>query len=332
MKKLRVAVIGLGKQALEDHIPALLACVDCELIAVVDIDKEKVKFFLDSHQHVHGYADLQLLIDSEKLDFAIVATPHYTHFDITKFLIENHINVLKEKPFATSLSEGEMIKKLADQNSVEVSTTLQRRFNPIYSTFFQLVSKIGDVFYFDIHYNFFTDSPDVGWRAKNDLAGGVIVDMGYHVIDLLVWYFGVPEEIFAHTSCNAKESTCYDAEDTALLTVTYKKERFWGTVVISRVMSPKRESIDVYGTRGHIHLERGKIERFSSEGKLVESLSREQGWPSAAQDQIEYFVKVISGKKENMCGPEYELNHLRIIAAAYDSIKSNTVIKIKGTN
>lgn len=43
--KLKVGVIGLGHQSLEDHIPAIKASQDVELVGVVEIDKEKIKSF-----------------------------------------------------------------------------------------------------------------------------------------------------------------------------------------------------------------------------------------------------------------------------------------------
>ena len=48
-------------------------------------------------------------------------------------------------------------------------------------------------------------------------------------------------------------------------------------------------------------------------------LSRENRWPSAAQDQLEYFVKVIRGEKENINGPDFHFNHLAFIEGAYRS-------------
>lgn len=88
-------------------------------------------------------------------------------------------------------------------------------------------------------------------------------------------------------------------KDTARIIFKYDKEKIWG-LLVSKVILPKQEYIDVYGTRGIIHLERGKIERYLLNGDLIESLKRKYSWPSAAQDQIEYFVKVIQGKKENI--------------------------------
>jgi len=150
--------------------------------------------------------------------------------------------------------------------------------------------------------------------------------MGYHMIDLLIWYFGLPDKVLAETSCDAKENVMYDAEDTAQIIFEYDQKKIWGSMLISRVIPPKQEYFNVYGTRGFVHLERGKIERFSSDGVLQESLSRENSWPSASQDQLEYFVKVIRGEKDNIGNPEFHFNHLALIEAAYKSLEDKKFI------
>lgn len=325
--KLKVGVIGLGHQSLEDHIPAIFASVDVELVAVVDVDEEKLKSFSTTYKNIRTYQQFNDLFRSEKLDFVIVAVPHFLHQEIVKEAIKHKVHILKEKPFAVSLTQAKEIKELAEQNDVKIMLTLQRRFNPIYSAFSQLIDKIGTPFFIEAKYTFYTNSPHEGWRGKNELAGGgCLIDMGYHIVDLLIWYFGLPDLVFAETSCAAKEGIVYDAEDTAQVLFRYSKRDIFGSLLVSRVIPPKTEYFDVYGTRGIIHIERGKIERRAPNGETQEVLSREHHWPSAAQDQLEYFVKVIRGEKENIGGPDFHFNHLAFIDAAYRSKKEGKFI------
>ncbi len=328
--KLQVGIAGLGHQSLEDHIPAVKASPDVNLAGVVEIDDKKLKAFLSENKGVKGYKNFSDLFKNHKIDFIIVAVPHYLHYEILKEAIGRKIHILKEKPFAVSLAQAKELGKLAQANNVQIMVTLQRRFNPIYSTFFQLIDKIGTPFFIETKYTFFTDSPHKGWRGKKALAGGgCLIDMGYHIIDLLMWYFGLPDKVFAEMSCSAKENVEYDAEDTAQVVFKYETKKIFGSLLVSRVIPPKQEYIKVFGTRGIIHIERGKIERLSPNGELQESLKRDQHWPSAAQDQIEYFVKVIRGKKENIGNPEFHFNHLAFVEAAYESKRKSQYIDPK---
>lgn len=319
-KKLRAGVIGLGHQAIEDHIPAVLSSSSVDLVAVADVDKEKLTAFSENNKNVHTYERFDDLLNTEVVDFVIIAVPHYLHRDVVYKAIEHKVHVLKEKPFAVSLTQAKEMTDFAEQNGVKIMVTLQRRFNPIYTTFFQFIDKIGTPFFIESKYSFFTSCPHEGWRGQKELAGGgCLIDMGYHIVDLLVWYFGLPDEVFAETSCAAKEDVTYNAEDTAQILFRYSKQDLFGSLLISRVIPPKTEYFDVYGTRGIIHIERGKIERRAPNGEIQELLTRENYWPSAAQDQLEYFVKIIRGEKENTAGPSFHFNHLAFIDAAYRS-------------
>jgi len=163
---LKIAVIGLGHQSVEDHIPAIRASKDVQFVAIAEINKEKLDKFLSENNDVHSYTSTEEMFKKEKLDLVIIALPHYMYQEVMKQAIENKVHVLKEKPFAMSLKEAKEIRDLANKNNVQVSVTLQRRFNPIYSTFFQLLDKIGDPFYIESKYTFYTDSPHTGWRGE----------------------------------------------------------------------------------------------------------------------------------------------------------------------
>jgi len=328
--KMQVGVIGLGHQSLEDHIPAIQSSRDIELVGVVEVDDKKLKSFLAENKGIKGYKNFEDLFSNHDLDFVVVAVPHYLHYEIVKKAIQNKIHVLKEKPLTISLATAKELNRLAKENNVQVMVTLQRRFNPIYSTFLQLIDKIGTPFFIEAKYTFFTRAPHEGWRCKKELAGGgCLIDMGYHIIDLLMWYFGLPNRLFAEMSCVAREGIECDVEDTAQVVFEYESKRVFGSLLVSRVIPPKQEYINVIGTRGIIHLERGRIERYSPNGGLQEALQREHHWPSAAQDQIEYFVKVIRGEKKNMSNPEFHFNHLAFIEAAYESKRKNKYINPK---
>ncbi len=325
--RLKAGIVGLGHQSIEDHIPALKQCTDADFVAVTDIDLLKLEKFKKENPAIHAYTSHEEMFTKEKLDFIILALPHHLHFEVTKSAVLKKINILKEKPFTTDLAQARELERLATKNKVIISTTLQRRFNPIYTTFHQFFDKIGSPFFFESKYTFYTNEPHTGWRGQKKLAGGgCLIDMGYHLLDLLLWYFGVPDGVIAESSCKAKEDVIYDAEDTIALLFDYHKKGFFGSVLISRSMAPKQEYLNVFGTRGSIHLERGKIERLSLDGVVQESLHREQGWPSAAFDQINYFVQVIKGKKLNINGPEEQFKHLAVIEAIYLSQKKSCYI------
>lgn len=329
MRIYKVGVIGLGHQATEDHIPAVIASPDTELVAVADVDPEALGRFAERYPNVTAYTNYKKLLEDTTIDFVIIAVPHHSHFEITKDALESGKHVLKEKPFVTTLAEGKMLEEISRQQGKEIMVTLQRRFNPIYTTFSQLLQKIGTPYFVNIRYTFHTDEPHMGWRGQKNLSGGCLIDMGYHMIDLLIWYFGLPGRVYAEASHYAKEGVEYDAEDTATVSFHYNDRKLFGNMLISRVIPPKREHLHVYGSRGSIHLDRGSVKHFDVEGNLKESLTRENQWPSAAQDQIEYFVKVIEATQPNIGSPTFHLQHLAFVSAAYESIETTEAVEVE---
>jgi len=319
MPRLKTAIIGLGRQAANDHIPGLRDSQHAQLEAICDIDEAKTKEF-ESKLGVKGYTDYHTLLESAKdLDFVIVCTPHDTHGAIVEAAAKSHVHILKEKPFARNLAEAHHIKRICEENGIQLMTTVQRRFNPIYTTFFHLKDRIGNPFLIDAQYTLFVSNPEEGWRGNKEQAGGgCIIDMGYHMVDTLVWYFGLPDKVHAEFSAQAKPEKRYDAEDTANILFAFDNG-LHGSLRLSRYSPHKTEYIRVVGDHGIVEVERGGIKRLKSNGEVTENLVRTEAWPIAAADQIDHFCDVIRGKKPNMGAPEEHLQRVSFIDACYKS-------------
>lgn len=328
MRKLKAAIIGLGHQSIEDHIPGLKESRFASLEAICDSDEGKLREWQEKLQ-VRGYRDFLELFDSEELDFVVAAIPHNLYKEIIEEATKRRIHILKEKPFARSLQEAFYFKRLCDENKVQLMTTLQRRFNPIYAVFFQLKDQIGELFYIDAKYTLFVDNPHEGWRGIKEIAGGgCVIDMGYHIIDMLIWYFGLPDKIHAEFSSKARPEAKYDTEDTAHVLFSYDDGPH-GSLILSRFYPPKTENITILGSKGIIEVKRGSIRRLKNNGKVIESLTREYSWSTAATNQIDYFCRVIRGEKENVGSPEYHLQHVSFIDACYKSKYEGSYINPK---
>ncbi|WP_460698945.1 Gfo/Idh/MocA family protein [Nocardia thraciensis] len=327
--KLRAAVIGLGQQALEDHIPGLKASEGAELVAVCDDNAELTR----EHQYrlgVCGYTDFRDMFRQEQLDMVIITVPHHIGCAAISTAAEHCVHVLKEKPFATTLAEAHDLAQQCRTAGIQLMVTLQRRFNPIYTSFMQLADQIGTPFMVEGQYTLFVDDPSEGWRGKTATAGGgCVIDMGYHLIDMILWYFGLPDRVLADMSVQARPDRIYDAEDTALIYFGYDSG-LYGSLLLSRFTGPKSEQIRLVGSKGIVHLERGRLSRLTNGGDVIESLSREQSWPSAATCQIDYFCRVIEGLRPNPSGPKENLAHMSFIAACYESANTHTYVDPKG--
>lgn len=323
--RLRAAVVGVGRQALEDHIPGLLACDGAELVAICD-ENPDVTREQQYRLRVPGYTDFREMFKAEQPDFAVVCVPHHAGREVIEAAAAQHIHVLKETPFAATMDEARELAEMCGEAGIELMVTLQRRFNPVYASFLQLADQIGTPFMADAQYTLHIPDPSEGWRGTAAKAGGgCVIDMGYHLIDMILWYFGQPDRVLADLSASARPDRDYDAEDTALIHFAYDSG-LYGSLLISRFIGPKREQIRLVGSKGIVHLERGRIQRLANDGEIIESLSREQAWPSAAACQVDHFCKVIGGLRPNASGPGEHLAHMSFIAAAYESARTHAYV------
>ncbi|WP_037913286.1 Gfo/Idh/MocA family protein [Actinacidiphila yeochonensis] len=316
--KRRAAVIGLGHQAVDDHLPGLLDSIRAELVAVCDSNPTTLRERQEQLQ-VAAFTLPSDLLDAVKPDFVIVAVPHHAGRAVIKECAKRGVHVLKEKPFATSLAEARELAQICQAGQIELMVTLQRRFNPIYTSVLGLLDQIGTPFLIDGQYTFHTDHPGAGWRGDiKQAGGGCIIDMGYHLIDLLLWYFGLPNRILAEFSAAAVPGAGYDAEDTAVIQLGYDTD-LYGSVLLSRWAAPKTEKLRVVGTRGSVLLTKGQVQRLDLNGTVVEELARPHAPVSAATAQIDYFCRVLDGDRPNTSGPEQHLAHAAFIATCYAS-------------
>ncbi|MFH1769277.1 MAG: Gfo/Idh/MocA family oxidoreductase [Parcubacteria group bacterium] len=318
MEKYKIAIIGLGNRACEDHFPSIIDSDRCVLVSVCDKNKEIALKFSEKY-NVPYYTSCKNLLDAHDLDFAILSTSHDAHLELVQLLSSRGIHILKEKPFARNFKEAMEMKKAVESQHVEMMITLQRRFNPIYKSFESLIKHIGKPFFIEGKYSLFVNNPGEGWRGNRlKSGGGCILDMGYHLIDLIIWYFGLPSAVHADFSAVADPDSSYDAEDTASVLFRYSNELF-GSVIFSRYYPPKTEYLKVLGTKGVIELQRGSIRRLRSDGSVADSLTREIAWPAAAIEQVEYFCEVIDGEAVNIGSPNVHLNHMAFTQSCYDS-------------
>jgi len=329
MQQLRAGVIGLGHQALEEHIPNLLLSDRARLAAVCDIDTQKMAEYA-SQFSIPGYIDCHEMFTVENLDLVIVAVSHGAGRKVIEAAAKHHVHVLKEKPFAVNIAEAQALSKTCEEAGIELMVALQRRFDPIYRGFWQLADKIGTPFVVEIRYTAHVGDPSAGWRGKQvEAGGGCLIDMGYHMVDMILWYFGLPDRVLAEISTRGRPDSEYDTEDTALVSFGYE-DGLYGSLFLSRCIGPKQEEVRLTGTKGIVRLKRGCVERLQPNGEIIETFFREGTSSTNTSCQIDHFCRVIEGTRENISGPRAHLAHAGFVEACYMSVDSQAYVNPKG--
>jgi predicted dehydrogenase len=120
-KKPRIAVVGTGWWATEFHIPSLKKYESCELVALVDPNKDKRQKAQTMFDISNGYNSVTQMLSELQIDGAIVATTSASHHPVAKELLQNGVNVMVEKPFTLLSSEAYELLKLSQDKKLHLT-------------------------------------------------------------------------------------------------------------------------------------------------------------------------------------------------------------------
>jgi predicted dehydrogenase/nucleoside-diphosphate-sugar epimerase len=189
---LRMAIVGCGAVTEKLHLPALVRLPGIRITALVDPDLSRV--YGIAARLAPGLHTAASTTDLERYaDAALVAVPNHLHTPIAADLLRRGLHVLVEKPLAVSLDEANRLIEVAQRAGRLLSVGLIRR----HYLSFEFVQRVleagwlGRIQSFDCR-----EGMAYAWSAASsslyrpDHGGGVLVDRGAHVFDLLLAWLG----------------------------------------------------------------------------------------------------------------------------------------------
>jgi len=128
MKTVKVGIIGTGGIA-NSHAQGYLVNRDmCELTAVCDIDKERVKAYAERHSVKNIYTDYGKMLKSDVVDAVSVCLPNNLHATATLDALAAGKHVLCEKPMATTVQDAEKMAQEAERTGLVLYIGFNHRF------------------------------------------------------------------------------------------------------------------------------------------------------------------------------------------------------------
>ncbi|MHA1150454.1 MAG: Gfo/Idh/MocA family protein [Promethearchaeota archaeon] len=300
MKVIKWGLIGCGDIANKRVAPALVNLSNSKLIAVARYNPNLVQSFAEKFGVKKRYKKWQDLIKDEEIDAVYIATPVYLHAPMTIAACENGKHVLCEKPMALNSEECRNMIRAADKNGVKLGISYYRRFYPLINRIKELIKngEIGEPTLAQLNvFSYAPIDPDGkrGWFINPQQAGGgPMKDVATHRIEVLLNLFGEPAKITSHLSQLYFERK---VEDTGFVGIEFKK-RILGIITVTHTSFEKKDTLDIYGTRGSLH-----VPVLNSELLIInnEQGLREEQWPCAKnlhQPLITNFIESVLNDKQ----------------------------------
>ncbi|MEU9990317.1 Gfo/Idh/MocA family oxidoreductase [Streptomyces sp. NPDC048045] len=201
---LRVGLIGYGLAGSVFHAPLIAATEGLVLDTVVTSHSERQEQARSEFPDVRvAAAPDELFARADELDLIVVASPNRTHVPLATTALEAGLPVVVDKPLAGTAAEARELAGLAEERCLLVSVFQNRRWDNDFLTLRELLAKgeLGDVWRFESRFERWRPQPKGGWRESGDPAeiGGLLYDLGSHVVDQALVLFGPATEVYAET-------------------------------------------------------------------------------------------------------------------------------------
>lgn len=321
----RIAIIGCGDVATV-HFEAVSAIEGAELVAVCDTDLVRLAAASEA-RGVPGYSDIGALLDEVRPDVLHVCTPHNQHADPAIAALERGINVISEKPLASTMADGERLAAAAAASSARIGICFQNRYNMAVKAMAERIAlgEFGAVLggsgtvMWSRTVEYYESRP---WRGSwAGGGGGLLMNQAIHTLDLLQWMMGEVTSVAGHAATHALGGTI-DVEDTAEMVLTHAngaRSVFYATLANS-VNAPV--TVDIVAEKATLHL-RGDLTITHADGRVevVEERRAASGgrdyWGVSHQLYIADFYAQLDQDGPFWINPDEALKTLRIIKDVY---------------
>jgi len=229
---IRVGLAGYGLAGSVFHAPLIRACGRMELSAV-----------LTSRDVPSRVGTLEELL--ERSDLVVVATPNTTHFQIAAAAMNAGKHVVIDKPLTVTVQEADELIALAKECESVLTVFHNRRWDSDFLTVQKVLPQLGDVALFEAHWDRFRPEIKRGWREEAQPGGGVLSDLGPHMIDQALTLFGMPEAISGDVLA---QRTGAEVDDFFDLTLHYVDRRV--CLRCSTLVAKPRPRFAIHGTAG----------------------------------------------------------------------------------
>lgn len=258
------AILGPGMVA-DYHRLAIEACADLGARLVAVGHHNPARFAEIGRKFGVPCLSQADLLAHPQVNVVCVCTPSGQHAGQTLAAARAGKHVLVEKPMALSLSDADAMIEACQQAGVALGVVFQRRYEPQFRLIRRAI-EAGDLGHLTLgvvtmpyfrpqsYYN------SAAWRGTWALdGGGVLMNQGIHLVDLLVWFMGDPQEVWAGAGTLHRQ---IEVEDTLAAALRFGNGSL-ATITATTTAAPGfPHRLEIYGTGGCIQVEGDVVGRW----------------------------------------------------------------------
>ncbi|MBB4806391.1 putative dehydrogenase [Chryseobacterium defluvii] len=198
MQLVKVGLCAFGMSGKVFHAPFLKEHPGFFLSAVTERSKEESR---EKYPDAKIYRSVEEMLQNADIEVVVVNTPVQTHFEYAKMALETGKNVIVEKPFTVNVQEAEELVELAEEKGLFLSVYQNRRFDRDFLQVEKVLNEgiLGTIKETEIRFDRFRTEPGGKQHKENpqQAGSGSLHDLGAHLVDQAVRFFGFPEKLFA---------------------------------------------------------------------------------------------------------------------------------------
>jgi len=240
---LNIGLAGYGYAGQTFHAP-LIVGAGLKLAAISTTQAERAKLDYPEAQVV---PDIDALLALPHIDAVVIATPNDTHFDLACRAIAAGKHVVVDKPVTVTLDQAEQLERYAAQHGRLVAPFHNRRWDGDFLSVRKLLAsgRLGRLTHFESHFDRFRPLVRNRWREEAARGGGILLDLGPHLLDQALVLFGLPDTLAATVAAHRDGA---QADDYVHLVLGYPQHQvILHASTLSALVPPR---FTLHGTRG----------------------------------------------------------------------------------
>lgn len=247
---IRTAIIGFGLSGRVFHAPLVSAEPGFRLDAVVTASPDRAGDVRAKYPDASVVASADdLFARADEFDLVVIGSPNHTHAPLAHRAIAAGLHVVIDKPVAVTASEAESVVAASAARGVVLTVFQNRRWDGDFLTLRDVVGsgELGTIHQFDSAFEGFKPAVGPKWKdsTTSEAGGGILYDLGPHLIDQATQLFGDVVEVHAELDRRRPGAISDDDSFVTLRHANGVRTRLW----MSAVAPVSRPRFRVAGAR-----------------------------------------------------------------------------------